>query len=74
MTQAEAQQRSFDISREWYAGLDLIYGGVALGPALQYEIMSVLGRLFKVRLDTQPQEQMNHPAKLGLSHGPDVQP
>ncbi len=60
LEQDEAQRVSYQIAREWYADLNLTYGGVPLGKTLQYEIMSVLGRIFKGRLDAQGKEQVAH--------------
>ncbi len=60
LRQAEAQRLSYQIAREWYADVNLRYGGVSFGRVMEYEIMHVLGFIFKGHMDAQRIEQEAH--------------
>lgn len=57
MTQEEAQLMNWQIAKTWYIDTGLDWNGVSLGAALEYEMLNVVGRIFRQqREETAPPE------------------
>ena len=51
MTKDEAEVSNWKIAHEWYDGLDLTFADVPLGDALAYDVLRIIGGLWKRVLD-----------------------
>ena len=56
----QAEDANWKFAHEWHAGIDLMLGGVDLADALTYDILRIIGAVWKNYLDEQ--EKSNGPA------------
>ena len=51
MNKTEAEDANHKIVHEWYQDFDLSFGGIPLGDVIEYDLLRVLGALWKKVLD-----------------------
>ena len=55
------ENQNWQLAHEWHAGLGLVYKGVDLGDSLTYEVLRVLGAVWKNELDRIAAENVKTP-------------
>ena len=61
MNKDEIESQNWQLAHEWHAGLGMVYKGVDLGDCLTYEVLRVLGAVWKNELDRVATEKFQLP-------------
>lgn len=65
-SKGQAEQAQWDIAHEWHADLDLTFAGVPLGDVMTYDVLRVVGGLWKLKFDSAPPEPVLESAQASV--------